>query len=52
MPEERTGTEQPDEAPPEIPWLFGCAIWVPTFAVILWVMLRLFGPRGDQGSNR
>ncbi len=40
--------EDPDilgEATP-VPWYFTCAIWIPTFAVILWVMLWFFGARG------
>jgi hypothetical protein len=30
-----------------VPWMFGCALWVPAFAAILYVMLRAFGPRPD-----
>ncbi|MBW1876721.1 MAG: hypothetical protein JRJ84_00010 [Deltaproteobacteria bacterium] len=45
-------TEVPGENPavpeaPQVPWLFGCALWVPAFAAILYVVLRGFGPRPD-----
>jgi len=43
-------TEAPADVPPTaeappVPWLFGCALWVPAFAAILYVMLRAFGSR-------
>ncbi len=43
-----TRTEQPEppsDAASPMPLAFTCAVWVPTFAVVLWFMLRLFGPR-------
>ena len=42
--------EVPPDPVPEaspMPWVFTCAVWVPTFAVVLWIMLRLFGPRAE-----
>ena len=45
---EQTTTQvepSPEDQPPDVPLLFSCALWVPAFAVVLWFMLRLFGPR-------
>jgi len=48
---------EPVVEPPPVPMLFTCAIWAPTFAVVLWFMLRLYGPRGvvkvdeDEGER-
>jgi hypothetical protein len=40
-------TEAPaDDVPAvELPLAFRCAIWVPVFSVLLFFMLRIFGPR-------
>lgn len=38
-----TVDEPAETEAPEVPFLFGCALWVPTFAVVLYVVLRLFG---------
>ena len=53
-----TATTAPAEPPPpDVPPIFACAIWVPTFAVVLWFMFRLFNrqpllfdaePEGDD----
>jgi len=50
-------TEAPAEEPavPEaspVPWMFGCALWIPAFAAILYVMLRTFGPRPDLSEPK
>lgn len=38
-----TDTGIPQASP--VPWQFGCAIWIGAFAVVLWAMMRMFGPR-------
>ena len=37
------------EAPPDVPFLFGCALWVPVFCVLLYFFLKFLGPRVTVG---
>ncbi len=40
-----TATSEEPAAPPDVPFAFGLALWIPTFAVILWAMLKILQPR-------
>ena len=37
------------EAPPDVPFLFGCALWVPVFCVLLYFFLKFLGPKVTVG---
>lgn len=44
----QTSTGAPPPAAGPIPVALYCALWIPAFAVVLYFMMRLFGPRAYE----
>lgn len=49
--DEQTLQTEPEIQGPDMPFLFGCSLWVPVFAVLVYFFMWFLRPRPQYGQQ-